>query len=621
MRRMKKWLGVLFCLAFCLLLSSRNVSADGIYPYEISSYHVNMSVTKQNVYHIEETIQVYFNNSRHGIYRDIPLINQVSRADGSKGMTRAKLQNVSCHGDSYSTSRSGKNYRLKIGDEDQMILGEKTYVISYDYVMKKDILEGADEFYYNVIGTGWDTTIQNVTFSIEMPDAVDGSKLGMSYGSPGSVLTDGLRYGLAGNLIEGELDPSIILEPGEGVTVRLELPDGYFVEHKEIPWSAYLTIVIAIIGMAIAFGLWWRFGRDDPVVDVVGFHPPSALNSLETALAYKGEVDSEDVVSLVVYLAQKGYIEIQEGAKSGLFTLVKKKEYDGNNEVERIFMQGLFAKGDTVRKKDLQNSFYRTCNKIVGKMNSKRNQKILFHENSINKHWILYLLTIIMFYAALYQPLLENGSGNSSDIVQRIFVPLLLGGLFVLGFKMLFRPSKLIKRLIPFAFCMCFILNCVLILWETFLYMENIYCFSCGFCVVASAVIMFFDEYLPKRTRYGTEVLGHIRGFKTFLETAEKERLEAMVEEDPEYFYNILPYTYVLGVSDKWMKKFESIVVEPPQWYASHEPYRTFHMASFSRNMNRTLDAAKSSMTSTPSSSSGGGHSGGGSGGGGGGSW
>ena len=120
-------------------------------------------------------------------------------------------------------------------------------------------------------------------------------------------------------------------------------------------------------------------------------------------------------------------------------------------------------------------------------------------------------------------------------------------------------------------------------------------------------------------------MLGKIRGFKNFLETAEKERLESMVMQDPTYFYNILPYTYVLGVSDKWIKKFESISLQAPYWYNG---INDFDIASFGSFMNSTMTSAQKVMTSRPSSSSsssgsssGGGFSGGGSGGGGGGSW
>ena len=109
------------------------------------------------------------------------------------------------------------------------------------------------------------------------------------------------------------------------------------------------------------------------------------------------------------------------------------------------------------------------------------------------------------------------------------------------------------------------------------------------------------------------------------MQPAEKDRLETMVEREPQYFYNILPYAYVLDVSDIWMEKFESIAIEPPQWYSSHGLYNSFDTVRFHHFMNTTMRSATAAMTSTPSSKgsggSGGGHSGGGSGGGGGGSW
>ena len=128
---------------------------------------------------------------------------------------------------------------------------------------------------------------------------------------------------------------------------------------------------------------------------------------------------------------------------------------------------------------------------------------------------------------------------------------------------------------------------------------------------------------------------GRIKGFRNYLKTAEKEKLEEMVEKYPTYFYDILPYTYVLGISNKWIKKFETIAIRQPEWYDSGT---SFNMSSFASSFNRTMSTVSSSMTSSPSSSgggsdfggssgggssgsSGGGSSGGGSGGGGGSSW
>ena len=103
-----------------------------------------------------------------------------------------------------------------------------------------------------------------------------------------------------------------------------------------------------------------------------------------------------------------------------------------------------------------------------------------------------------------------------------------------------------------------------------------------------------------------------------------------LVEEDPQYFYNILPYAYILGVSSKWISKFDGIAMEPPTWYRG-DSYDTMHM---NHRIEDTMDSVTHDMLSAPSSSSsgssggfsssgssGGGFSGGGSGGGGGHSW
>ena len=127
------------------------------------------------------------------------------------------------------------------------------------------------------------------------------------------------------------------------------------------------------------------------------------------------------------------------------------------------------------------------------------------------------------------------------------------------------------------------------------------------------------DQYLNGK-------LADIPSWKSLkdIENVEKDKINELVLENPNYFYDILPYAYVLGVSDKWSKNFESIAVEPPTWYSGTN-FDTFNVVSFNNSLNKTINSASSSMNSRPYESSGGsssgGFSGGGSGGGGGSSW
>lgn len=616
---MKKIIRLILLVCFLSLSAAPAIKAS-VSDFTIESYHVDMKVTVQNTYQIEETIKVNFPRERHGIYRDIPLVNLVERSDGSKNRIVARVENIRC-GDKYSTSREGDNCRLQIGDEDVLLTGEKEYHISYDYVMGNDVLIGNDEFYYNVIGQGWETTIRNVTFNIEMPKEFEEKNLGMSWGRYGSVQTKGLYYTLEGNVIHGKLSDDIVLRYGQGVTVRLLLPDGYFEKAGKIPWFAYSAIFLALLAMGLAFFFWWLYGRDDPVVDTVEFHAPDGLNSVDLAFIYNGRLSTTDVTSLVVYLAQKGYIEIQEGTdrKKKQFILVRKKPYDGTNEVERVFMNGLFRSGNTVHKKDLENKFYKTINSIVSMVDNKKNRQVIFYANSLNKGWILWLLSLAVFFLAGFLPVYQYQYSFIYGITAAVGV----GLLFTLGFSALFTPGKMVGRIILFlVLFVSGIITYIMFLYEPMIHASAWYQIAYYIDIVASGVIMFFNAYMSKRTEYGTVMLGRIRGFKNFLETAEKDRLEMLVTENPQYFYEILPYTYVLEISDKWMKKFESIAMEPPTWYYSSN-HSAFNMVMFHHFMNSTMTSATNAMVSSPnsSSSSGGGFSGGGSGGGGGGSW
>ena len=134
-------------------------------------------------------------------------------------------------------------------------------------------------------------------------------------------------------------------------------------------------------------------------------------------------------------------------------------------------------------------------------------------------------------------------------------------------------------------------------------------------------IICFICFYhLKKRNKNALRLLGKLLGFKQFIETAEKRRLQMLVEKDPQYFYSVLPYAYIFGISDKWIKQFEGIMKLKPDWYSGGHFGTSFRR--FSNAMQSvSVPSVANGGISSGSSSGGGGCSGGGGGGGGGGSW
>jgi uncharacterized membrane protein len=165
------------------------------------------------------------------------------------------------------------------------------------------------------------------------------------------------------------------------------------------------------------------------------------------------------------------------------------------------------------------------------------------------------------------------------------------------------------------------------ILLFSFMALENV---IPGLAVILASVIsLIFTMRMKQRTKKSSELLGKILGFKEFIRTAELDRIKRLVDETPDYFYNVLPYAYVFGLTDKWAKKFEEIAVEPPNWYHSGYNGHMFNTWIFMSSFNHYTNAMQNNITIPPapsggggsSFSGGGGFSGGGMGGGGGGSW
>ena len=621
----RKIINLLFCI-FTFFLFSLNCYAND---YDITKYDVEIVVDEHNKYSIKENIDTYFNVSKHGIVRRIPLYNNIIRQDGTRERNRVLISNVHVN-EEFASSRENNNYVLKIGSADKTINGKHSYTISYDYDIGLDKNNKYDELYFNIIGTEWDTNISNVTFKITMPKEFDASKLGFSYGEYGESNTDNISYDVDGNVITGSFDRTLLA--GEGLNVRLELPEGYFI-RKSVSSSLLECwyYIIPILGVLISYLIWKKYGKDDQVVDVVSFYPPENMNSLDVAFAKKGSVNSNDAVSLLVYLASKGYIKIVEDKKSkSRFTIQKVKEYDGNNKEEELFFRGLFKKvWDSISSDELNESFYLTINSILTKKNSTANRKEIFNNKSSNKRYILFLFMLITSSLSTIIPALGY---KLSDVIFSIIICNLIGIVALIIVGIIYDNNctkKGLNSALGFAFFFVLALavaNFTIIGFE-YIYYDTVYLIGFILCMVCTYLIYFFYLIVTKRTEYGNKVLGEVNGFKKFLETAEKDKLESLVHDDPSYFYNILPYAYVLGVSDAWIKQFEGIAIAPPDWYESADAFDYYR---FNRSLNRTIHSASRVMNSVPQSSggsssgggfSGGGFSGGGSGGGGGSSW
>ena len=518
--------------------------------YYIDTYHVDIEVGEDNTFHITETLTYNFVQAHHGMTRVIPLWHTRNREDGSESKIYAKVSNVKCSDPIASTERDSKNYTIQVGSADAYVHGEKTYTLSYDYAMGKDPLRKADELYFNIVGTEWECPIANISWEIHMPKAFDATSLGYSVGNyaASGYDTDMLQSTVTDQTITGSYAGN--LNAYEGITVRCTLPEGYFI--YKINYMPYVLVALVVLLCAILF---WFTGKEDKVIPVISFEPPEGYNPLDVAFVEKEAVSNADMAALLIYLANKGYLRIEQNKGKDSFSMTKIKDYDGDNNIEALYMKGLFRRGNTASTKSLaKESFYEDVDKCVTKENKKMKEKKFFFPTAMPK--ILYFIGICVVAVVFFNA---------------------------------FAPKT----------------------WFTYV--------ACGIAVIILALFMFFGS---KRTKAGNQVYGQILGFKEFIKKAELDRLKMLVEENPSYYYDIMPYAYVLGLSDQWIENFETMHMPEPDWYSGRDPFGDAVFYSMVRSANACATAPETSGGgSSGGGFSGGGFSGGGSGGGGGGAW
>ena len=588
---MKQLLGIILT---CILFVIPVYGDDG--GYSIDFYNVVIQVGEDNAFDIEEIMSVNFTEERHGLDRSIPIKKRIKHLDGTLSEVMAQLRNMGCSVKSTYYSK-GNDVVVKIGDPEELVIGKQDYVLSYTYDLGKDLGEGYDEFCFNIIGTEWNSTISGVTFQINMPKAFDQNKVKFSVGDKGSIHTNNIDYIVEGNSIMGRY--AGVLNPNEGITIRVELPEGYFnATTSNVTWSMNINIVkmIPLVTLFIIIALWLIFARNQKEYIVPCPYPPEGFNSAEVGMIYEGEATDSAVISLVFSMAQRGYLNIIEISSDNTnsrsyFAFEKNKEYDGEDEVERTFFEGLFKDTNRVEQMDIKNKFYSTVDEVKRILYTKNKRRDFFVKSTDYIRRIADLMTFISYFLVM----IISSIYGEQDIVEVVIYALFtyVGVWMIVKIGIGGWGQNII----------CGIIASILIVGPTRLiempilnkYQELVPIIVIN--IVCLALMLWISKHIVKRTPYGQRLYIPVKGFKDFIDHVDMNTLIKLREENPNYFYDVLPYMIAVDIGKKRMKKFDLLAAVAPTWYKGME----LDSDGVYRHVYIVIQAVKQSMRSRPS--------------------
>lgn len=628
--------------------------------YYIDRLSVKAHIDRSNRWTVTEIIDVVFTSPRHGIYRYIPTVFYFENEDAKhhyRDRYVCTIDDVEVIGGAWEEAdiaNEAEDHSIRIGSADEYVSGAHQYVIKYTYTYPDDRWQGYDILYHTVLGTDWDVPINHFEFALTFDKAIPQSALDSmdcyvgAYGSRNNMpeiieIADGHH-------IVGSLDS---LKNNTGVTLMTRLPEGFYENTKKVsPILAYICFGGAALCFLICIGALFLKPRRKPVVQVE-FHAPEGISSADVGTIIDDSADVSDLASLIPWWASKGYISISEVPDSYGRTgkhcdleLTKLGELPPNTpNYQKIFHKAVFHGSSVVTLSNLGDRH--TTIALAQEQLTKR-----FNEKGVKL--TRYSNAIYLYYLGLVLAALGVATGTAIELFEMTYAVLALflfigpvmtiiivrakfsaEDSYVKGWK---YYAQIIGGVLLSAFCMM----CI----SYFIYDEspNTFVFPSE---IAQGIlgVGFFIAILSGRFRvdtdYRLQMMGKILGLKRFIKTAEKDRLRMLVDENPEYFYSILPYAMVFGLTGKWAAQFKGIDMPASRYFLAYNDGSAmatgFMGSSFidsfgSRFNDQIRDSIKASSHDPSSSSSSfsgfsgggssfGGFSGGGGGGGGGGSW
>ena len=564
-------------------------------------FDVTLAIRPDAAVDVTELIDANFEVAKHGIYREIPIRYAVGMQQYA---LRFRLLGVDDGGgQSYRTAVSYEEnrVRIRIGDAAQSLHGPVRYRIRYR-VQRAILWEGTrawggDEgnrdhavLRWNATGTEWGVPIARSTVTVTLPTDLDDSRV--SYDAWTGI------YGAKNkNFVKRRVDGRTLvfetgaLRPGEGITVDVAMP-GDAVSRPGWVSEAGAWLVdnfpfaIFPATLALCIGAWYYRGRDLPGrgTIVVNYEPPDKLSPAEVGTLIDERVDQRDISAVIIDLAVRGYLKIEEVASNSWFSsgmdyrFNRLKPADDLKPFEKKLFAKLFGGKNSVLMSELATKFYPVISEVTGD---------------------------------LYQGLSQGGyfDGNPRT-VRGTFL-----GLGVLALALALGVCGLIQ----------------------FAMIGRVFVVPIAIAGVLSVVVIAItSRIMPRKTQKGRIAWEQISGLEEYIRRAEVEDIQA--QDRRGIFERLLPYAIIFGLSKRWGQAFAGLYAQPPDWYQPVNPLN-YSMLQFTNDIDRSVSSMNSSFPAMPRSTgagtgptgagyqwssggfSGGGSVGGGFGGGGGGSW
>lgn len=342
----------------------------------------------------------------------------------------------------------------------------------------------------------------------------------------------------------------------------------FFRANLGFSWA--LALLIFMVGF-----MWWawiKVGRDPkPYTIITRYSPPPNVSPAMTRFLWKGKIDYRAMVATLTNLVYKGHLKIQVLGDS--YALQRQKGHKQLSQEETAMLDSLFDRRQRLVLK-WSNALVLTRALNILEVGIKKNSTVYYRSN------LPYILAVAVF--SVIALLLTAMDYHDKEPVTSLFlfsvaVTVIGTGLsgIILIYKYVTQPLKrLLNVTLPIHKLLwgaiLFLISLLIILLFTSITADLAISLATeGFIgtlmigFLATVIVGIFYLLIPRYTKEGHALLDHLKGFRHYLITAEKDRMAYLhpKKTDLEKLYlKYLPYAIALDVETVWSSHFAGVI-------------------------------------------------------------
>lgn len=467
---------------------------------------------------VREAITFNFRGRHQGIYRVIPVRYPRGGLEFAMRLDDVRVLDEAFRPLTTEVSSSGRYVRIKAWVPGAV---DTTRTLTVAYRVRRGLftVDDHEELYWNVTGDEWDVPIGRAEAVVMGPPGASLDQVrAIAYtGYRGSAGTDYVEERSVDVLTFRTTRP---LQPRQGLTIAVAWPPGVVGRPpawRRAGWFVHDNWPLTLPGLAVALGLlaWRWYGRDpDTSLSVKPeYAPPGDLAPAEAGVLLSERAQPRDVVATVVDLAVRGYLHIEPVTRADqetdyLFRRLKPVVGDPSLRPFELFLLARLFDTDWRLNMRLLSEVRRDYDNVFPPIRDA------------------------IYRSAVKRRLFPT----SPDAVRRIWLGLGIT-ILVAGAAAYAAPP----------------------LWVG----QGRGVLGLGLAL-SGAAIAALAPFMPRRTWEGARAVVRVRGFQDFLERVERDRLARMPHDT---LHRWLPWAIALGVTERWIWKFEGLAVDDPSWY------------------------------------------------------